>query len=1332
MVSTVAPKGESKQYDEVSQRDEEAHKKARTAGSKHAKKKEEQGGEEEEEEVEPATFSELFMLADSTDYLYMGLGTAGAIVNGFQQPVMVVLLGEAFEGLAGGDVLDTVTDVAIYFIYLAIIGHFAAAAQYSYWYMAGKRQAQKLRTSWFRAVMKQDVAWFDTNDPGEMPSRITASILAFERAITRHFADGIQFTFTFVAGMALAFFYNAFIALVVIGLLPLLAASGAFLVNANKEAEEISQEAYAKAGAVAYEVFASLRTVLSFNGTEKMSQRYFAQTERAEKAGMERSLKLGVANGGMLASFVLMYMTITFFGSWLLYSEVEANGCDPSSGVDDGGDCEKAGVTVDGKSIFIAMLCVAFGGQALGQIATAVQSISSARKALRKGVDVMNRQPVIDSQSEEGLKPDHLHGRIEVANVNFSYPARPDIQVCNDYSITFEPGTVTALVGESGSGKSTIVNLVQRFYDPSAGGIKLDGHDLRELNVKWLRQRMALVGQEPRLFTGSIADNIAQGAHGQEVTQEQIEDAARHANAHDFITRLPEGYRTQVGHGGSQLSGGQKQRVAIARALIGNPTILLLDEATSALDNKSEKVVQASLDQLMSERARTTIVIAHRLSTVKNADNIAVVGNGHILEQGTHAELMQSSLGAYRALVEGQEQGGLDDSELSSLPSAAAIASGEAKEIEQEAGKAKLNPEEVALITGDAEVAKKAGGKAKGKADADSKEDEEEDDGYQVPLSRIWNYSKPDLPFILVGVVGAAFAGAVFPGWGVLFAETIQIFYTPVDPCDESLTDEQCDDYLEEEADDIREDSIVVGCAWLVLLAATMGGNVLMFYGFGVSSEKLSRRLRDEMFTALVRQEVGYFDFPENSVGAVTTRLSKDATLIKAKTGEPIQQLVMVMFSIGAGVVISLIFMWPLALVTLGTLPIMAAATALQMSIVLGTGSSGATESSEAGAIIGETIAAVTTVVSLGLEMDLVERYNRISLNALDKLQATAFRQGMAFGASFSVQFLNNALLFWFGAWLIENEGFTFEEFLIAMFATLFGVFGLGAASQNITDTQEARRALKSVFQLLDRETKIDPQSADGRKPAECHGSLALTHVNFRYPSRQDIQACSDYSLTIPRGASVGLVGPSGSGKSTAIQLLERFYDPDEGSVTADDQDYRELNYQWLHNQIGYVGQEPVLFAGTVKENIAFGAGNRNPTDEEIVNAAKRANAHDFIVKFPEGYDTEIGAAGDRLSGGQKQRVAIARALVNNPVILLLDEATSALDSESEKVVQHALDKLIQETGLTTVMIAHRLSTVANCDVICVVNSGKIVEQGTHEELYRQKGQYYDLVNAAS
>ncbi|KAJ1475715.1 ATP-binding cassette transporter [Baffinella frigidus] len=358
---------------------------------------------------------------------------------------------------------------------------------------------------------------------------------------------------------------------------------------------------------------------------------------------------------------------------------------------------------------------------------------------------------------------------------------------------------------------------------------------------------------------------------------------------------------------------------------------------------------------------------------------------------------------------------------------------------------------------------------------------------------------------------------------------------------------------------------------------------------------------------------------------------------------------------------------------------------------------------------------------------------------ATDAHVKAAVPKGVLMGAiqgySQGALFLAFALMYWYGGTYLADDSAVapplsdskFEGMFIPIFCMLMLGAGLGQASQGATDSAKAAQAAGRVFEVVDRVSKIDHESDAGAKPPVVHGKIEMENVCFAYPSRPDQKVCNDFSLVVEAGTTVALVGASGSGKSTVVSLVERFYDPDSGSVKMDGVDIRELNVRWLREQIGLVGQEPVLFAGTIADNIAN--GKVGATREEVEEAAKMANAYSFIMEFPAGFETDVGQKGGQLSGGQKQRVAIARAMIKNPSILLLDEATSALDTTSEKVVQQALDELMRKTKRTTIVIAHRLSTIRNADRICVVKRGRVVEQGTHDQLMANapNGAYYKL-----
>ena len=359
-----------------------------------------------------------------------------------------------------------------------------------------------------------------------------------------------------------------------------------------------------------------------------------------------------------------------------------------------------------------------------------------------------------------------------------------------------------------------------------------------------------------------------------------------------------------------------------------------------------------------------------------------------------------------------------------------------------------------------------------------------------------------------------------------------------------------------------------------------------------------------------------------------------------------------------------------------------------------------------------------------------LEEYTKTSMTVAYVQKKDACCAGFAFGFGNIMMLGGIGFIFWYSIILLNKEVIDMAGFLAPMFA-ITAVMVPMMKAQALSDIPHATKSAQKLFKLFDRVPAIDNLSEAGATLPSVDGAIEVRDVVFAYPSAPDTPVCKGYSLSIPAGATVALCGPSGSGKSTIILLLERFYDPQAGTITLDGTEIHSLNVRWLRSQMGYVGQEPVLFQGTVSQNIAYGKGG-DATQVEVEEAAKMANAHGFITEaLGQGYATQVGLGGSKLSGGQKQRVAIARAIIKQPKVLLLDEATSALDNESERIVQAALDEIMTKHKRTTIVIAHRLSTIRSADKIAVVNEGVIKETGTHEELLAMHGMYVNLVMAA-
>ncbi|KAM7279225.1 hypothetical protein ACFE04_006359 [Oxalis oulophora] len=1232
-----------------------------------------QDAEKKKEQSLP--FYQLFSFADKFDWLLMICGSIGAIIHGSSMPVFFLLFGEMVNGFGKNQadlhkMTQEVSKYALYFVYLGLVVCLSSYCEIACWMYSGERQVSTLRKKYLEAVLKQDVGFFDTDArTGDIVFSVSTDTLLVQDAISEKVGNFIHYLSTFLAGLVVGFVSAWRLALLSVAVIPGIAFAGGLYAYTLTGLTSKSRESYANAGIIAEQAIAQVRTVHSYVGESKALSSYSDAIQNTlqlgYKAGMAKGLGLGCTYGIACMSWALVFW---YAGVFIRNGQT------------------------DGGKAFTAIFSAIVGGMSLGQSFSNLGAFSKGKTAGYKLMEIIKQKPTIIQDLSDGKRLEELNGNIELKNVTFSYPSRPDVFIFRNFSIFFPAGKTVAVVGGSGSGKSTVVSLIERFYDPNQGQVLLDDVDIKTLELGWLRDQIGLVNQEPALFATTILENILYGKP--DATMADVEAAASAANAHSFITLLPNGYDTQVGERGVQLSGGQKQRIAIARAMLKNPKILLLDEATSALDSGSESIVQEALDRLMV--GRTTIVVAHRLSTIRNVDTIAVLQQGQVVETGTHEELIAKP-GAYASLIRFQEMARNRE-----------FANPSTRRTRSTRLSHSLSTKSLSLRSGSLRnlsysYSTGADGRIEMISNAETDKKNPAPSGYFLRLLKL---NAPEWPYSIMGAIGSVLSGFIGPTFAIVMSNMIEVFYYSNTASMERKTKE----YV----------FVYIGAGLYAVVAY-----LIQHYFFSIMGENLTTRVRRMMLAAILRNEVGWFDEEEHNSSLVAARLATDAADVKSAIAERISVILQNMTSLLTSFIVAFIVEWRVSLLILGTFPLLVLANFAQQLSLKGFAGDTAKAHAKTSMIAGEGVSNIRTVAAFNAQSKILSLFSyELRVPQMQSLRRS-LTAGSLFGLSQLALYASEALILWYGAHLVSKGLSTFSK-VIKVFVVL--VVTANSVAETVSLAPEIIRggeSVGSVFAILDRSTKIDPDDPESDPVETIRGEIELRHVDFAYPSRPDVQVFSDLNLRIRAGQSQALVGASGSGKSSVIGLIERFYDPLAGKVMIDGKDIRRLNLKSLRLKIGLVQQEPALFAASIFYNIAY--GKEGATESEVIEAARAANVHSFVSALPDGYKTPVGERGVQLSGGQKQRIAIARAVLKDPTILLLDEATSALDAESECVLQEALERLMR--GRTTVLVAHRLSTIRGVDSIGVVQDGRIVEQGSHGELIcRPDGAYSRLL----
>ena len=887
------------------------------------------------------------------------------------------------------------------------------------------------------------------------------------------------------------------------------------------------------------------------------------------------------------------------------------------------------------------------------------------RSAAESLFRLLDRKPAVtdaaDAEDAAVLAP-----TIAFEDVHFAYPGgrRP---AHDGLSFTVGAGERVGIVGASGAGKSTILRLLLRFNDPQAGRVLLGGRDLRTLERAALRARFGVVNQDTYLFHGTAAENIRFGKP--EASDAEVEAAARAANAHEFIARLPQGYETVIGERGIRLSGGQRQRLAIARALLRDAPILLLDEALSSVDAENEAVIQDALGRLMG--GRTVLIMAHRLSSVIDADRILVLEGGRVVESGRHADLMAAQ-GVYHRLMADQVREG-----LAAPPPAAAGA------------EAAIEP-----TTEDRHLEAAAPGAFGASGAPDDEVLRAAGLGWWGAWVRLLRLVRPFRGRVVLAFGLGVLRVVAFIGVGVLSALVVA---------------------------GIKQGTPVDGLLTALYAIAPLAG-ILHWLESWVAHDmafRLLTEMRIALYDKLDRLAPAYM--LRRRTGDIVAMATQDVELVEyffAHTVAP--ALVAVLVPAAVMATLSL-HGWPLAVALAPFIALVALSPFLLRKRLDRLGGRAREMLGLLNAHAVDTLQGLTELLAFRQEaarrrvfLDIVRGHHRLRMPYYRDLtfQMALIETATGLGGL--------AVVMGGTAWIAAGnlEAALLPLLAILAMATFLPVSEIAHIGRQLADTLGATRRLHAVHSA-----EVAVTDGPGAKPAPGAPALALEGVDFAYVGTKR-PALSGVTLAVRPGETLALVGPSGAGKTSIAHLFMRFWDPAEGTVRLDGADLRDWTIDALRARIALVAQDTYLFNDTLRANILI--ARPDASEAAIAEAVRRAALEDFVAALPEGLETRVGERGTQLSGGQRQRVAVARAVLKNAPILILDEATSHLDAVNEAMLRRALSELMAER--TTVVIAHRLSTVRDADTIVVLDDGRIVEAGTHDALLARAGLYAQLV----
>lgn len=1230
---------------------------------------------EDRSEIEsiPYTSKASFLcyFASEGDRFLMFLASICGIAAGVSYLAHMFILGDVVNTFTRAsnttDVFAMIGDDSIKYVILAACVFILSTLNMYLWCVVKERKLKRLRQLLVQSLFNKDIAWFDQKNATSICAERLSDIEEFGRGIGEPMAMSIQWISAVLALLINALVQSPDVTGVIFPYFPciIFAAVGSFwitksYVNRENESKKLVKMALIPA-------LKNIRIISAFQSQDFEMRRIFKMFTFARHMTFRKYLCFGITNGSfwMLAFFTLA--TGGWYGSYLILQ----------------------GRMTPGKTIQ-AIVGLLMSAIFVGQFYPCLECIMKATDAVSNLTKVLDESPVINQNQKKGKDfPDHFTD-IEFSNVFFSYPSGTDQRVLDGLQLNIKANETVALVGPTGSGKSTVLQLILRFYDPKKGQVLINGTNLQDIKLQNLRRHIGVVNQKPSLMSCSIADNIRLGHEA--VTINQIINAAKLANAHDFIINLPMGYNTMVGEGGSHLKEDEKLRISIARALVRNPQILLLDEVTSFLDEANKGPVLEAIEK--ARMGRTTVMTSHRLMNIQHADTIAVIQDGRVFEQGSHKKLMEKG-GLYYEMWTVQScmpKGKMGDYIF------------EIK-VDYSTKKGNWNDKNWIAVYSQRQQDSNPEPETCEKIDPIEPEDNEVPRYNFSLMKRLLELNFPDWSYAAIGSVTSLAIGLIGPLFAVFLAEFIYIF---------SMTDA-----------DAQYTARRNSAAHLMVVGAFLAPlNYLQNFCFAQTDSKLTMYIRRMTCKALFKQDMSFFDDPKHTPGRLMKFFLQDAVDMNGATALKLAAVLQLIATVIGSIAISFAYSWQLAFPMLGIFcptlfflnyftgrlywPEKVCGTNKYQNLIKN--------------ITQEAFENIRTMVTLVKEEYFIRKCRGIFNLMYKKKMKEAIKFGILFGLNEGIVYCAFAVAFSIGSYLVHNKMADFPSVFRVLGTVVIGSIMAGRVFWNTHSCRKGRIAAKRLLPLIEQVPKDSATEEENEPLEQCKGSVSFENVTFAYPTNPDAIILKNLSFSINSGETVAIVGANEVEKKAIVELTERFYVPGSGAINLDNVNIQSTKLNWLRSQLCILKQEALFTDISITDNIIYGS---TAGINEVIETCKLLKIHDFFISLPAGYNTNLE---EIVLPFHTQRILVARAMVRDSQVVFVDCESLSLNLPSEKEIRDTLFRALKEK--TTILLANSVSVAESADKVLLINQGKIAEAGSHEELMATEGIYYRLVKS--